>query len=68
MEKRKKQAQKQEKRQGKGREQEKEEGKGKGTENKLENVCFCDFRAGKLSQFGAGREQEEILVPRGESG
>ena len=38
---------------------------GIGTENKLENVCFCVFRAGKLSQFGAGREQGEILVPRG---
>ena len=34
----------------------KRKGRGKGTENKLENVRFCDFKAGKLSQFGAGRE------------
>ena len=60
--------QKQEKREGKGREQGKGKGQGKGTENKLENVCFCDFRAGRLSQFGAGREPGRNFGTQGGNG
>ena len=64
----KKEREKQEKGEGKGREQEKREGKRKETENKLENECFCDFRAGRLSQFGAGREPGRNFGTQGGNG